>query len=89
MSSVLKNIFEYYCLPVQFDKLSKMDGFGMRSVAKLQNAIENSKMTDLQHFIAALSIPISVHHSQKNLQKYLKLGMISRQQVLEIMIFHS
>lgn len=53
----LKNIFDIYNLPVHFNELSKMDGFGVRSVTKLQNAIEKSKTTDLQHFIAALSIP--------------------------------
>lgn len=68
----LKNIFDIYCLPVQFDKLSKMDGFGMRSVAKLQNAIENSKMTDLQHFIAALSIPNIGTSQSKELAKVFK-----------------
>lgn len=68
----LKNIFDIYCLPVHFDKLSKMDGFGMRSVAKLQNAIENSKMTDLQHFIAALSIPNIGTSQSKELAKVFK-----------------
>lgn len=53
----LKNIFDIYNLPVHFNELSKMDGFGVKSVTKLQNAIEKSKTTDLQHFIAALSIP--------------------------------
>lgn len=68
----LKNIFDIYCLPVHFDKLSKMDGFGMRSVAKLQNAIENSKTTDLQHFIAALSIPNIGTSQSKELAKVFK-----------------
>lgn len=68
----LKNIFDIYCLPVHFDKLSKMDGFGMRSVAKLQNAIENSKTTDLQHFIAALSIPNIGTSQSKELTKVFK-----------------
>lgn len=68
----LKNIFDIYCLPVHFDKLSKMDGFGMRSVAKLQNAIENSKTTDLRHFIAALSIPNIGTSQSKELAKVFK-----------------
>lgn len=68
----LKNIFDIYCLPVHFDKLSKMDGFGVRSVTKLQNAIEKSKTTDLQHFIAALSIPNIGTSQSKELVKVFK-----------------
>lgn len=68
----LKNIFDIYCLPRHFDKLSKMDGFGIQSVTKLQNAIEKSKTTDLQHFIAALSIPNIGTSQSKELAKVFK-----------------
>lgn len=53
----VKNLFDVYNLTPHYSELSKMSGFGTRSVKKLQNAIENSKNVDLDHFIAALSIP--------------------------------
>lgn len=68
----LKNIFDIYNLPAHFNELSKMDGFGVRSVTKLQNAIEKSKTTDLQHFIAALSIPNIGTSQSKELVKVFK-----------------
>lgn len=68
----VKNIFDIYCLPEHFSELSKMDGFGARSVTKLQDAIEKSKTTDLQHFIAALSIPNIGTSQSKELCKIFK-----------------
>lgn len=67
-----KNIFDIYCLPEYFNDLSKMDGFGAKSVTKLQDAIEKSKTTDLQHFIAALSIPNIGTSQSKELCKTFK-----------------
>ena len=53
----IKNLFDIYNLTHHYTELSKMSGFGTRSVKKLQEAIENSKNVELDHFIAALSIP--------------------------------
>lgn len=53
----LNNISDIYNLPEHFDELSKMNGFGKKSVQKLKSSIEKSKDVDLQHFIVALSIP--------------------------------
>lgn len=53
----IKNLFDVYNLTPHYSELSKMSGFGTRSVKKLQGAIENSKNVELNHFIAALSIP--------------------------------
>lgn len=53
----IKNLFDVYNLTSHYSELTKMSGFGTRSVKKLQDAIENSKNVDLDHFIAALSIP--------------------------------
>lgn len=53
----IKNLFDIYNLTPHYSELSKMSGFGTRSVKKLQEAIENSKNVELDHFIAALSIP--------------------------------
>lgn len=53
----LKNLFDVYNLTQYFSELKHKEGFGTRSVKKLQDAIENSKNVELDHFIAALSIP--------------------------------
>lgn len=53
----IKNLFDVYNLTPHYSELAKMSGFGSRSVNKLQEAIENSKSVELDHFIAALSIP--------------------------------
>lgn len=53
----IKNLFDVYNLTPHYSELEKMSGFGKRSVEKLQKAIENSKSVELDHFIAALSIP--------------------------------
>ena len=53
----IKNLFDIYNLTPHYIELSKANGFGTRSVKKLQEAIENSKNVELDHFIAALSIP--------------------------------
>lgn len=53
----IKNLFDVYNLTPHYTELVKINGFGTRSVKKLQDAIENSKNVELDHFIAALSIP--------------------------------
>lgn len=53
----IKNLFDIYNIMGHMDVLMKMDGFGEKSVTKLYNSIENSKVTTLSNFICALSIP--------------------------------
>ena len=53
----IKNLFDVYNIAPHYSELAKMSGFGTRSVKKLQEAIENSKSVELDHFIAALGIP--------------------------------
>lgn len=53
----VENLFDIYNLAPHYLELTKKNGFGTRSVKKLQDAIENSKNVELDHFIAALSIP--------------------------------
>ena len=53
----ISNLFDVYNLASHFPELTNKDGFGRRSVSKLQESIENSKCVTLDHFIAALSIP--------------------------------
>ncbi len=67
----IKNLFDVYNLTPHFPKLINMEGFGKRSVKKLQDAIENSKNVELDHFIAALSIPgIGVSQAKELTKKF-------------------
>jgi DNA ligase (NAD+) len=50
----LKNITSIYALP--YDELAKLEGFGSKSIANLQIAIENSKQQPLHRIIYALGI---------------------------------
>ncbi len=51
---LLKDIPGVYTLP--FDEIRKLDGFGEKSIAKLQQAIEESKKQPLHRIIYALGI---------------------------------
>ncbi|MEO6252725.1 MAG: NAD-dependent DNA ligase LigA [Ferruginibacter sp.] len=51
---LLKSIPGVYALP--YDEISKLDGFGEKSIAKLQQAIEDSKKQPLNRIIYALGI---------------------------------
>lgn len=44
-------------MDVNKDEMTKLDGFGEKSVKKLLDSIEKSKVTTLDRFIYALSIP--------------------------------
>ena len=68
----IKNLFDVYNLTQYFCELKHKEGFGARSVKKLQDAIENSKSVELDHFIAALSIPGIGSAQAKELAKKFK-----------------
>ncbi len=51
---LLKSIPAVYTLP--YDEISKLDGFGEKSITKLQQAIEDSKKQPLHRIIYALGI---------------------------------
>ena len=68
----IKNLFDVYNLTQYFSELKHKEGFGTRSVKKLQEAIENSKNVELDHFIAALSIPGIGTAQEKELAKKFK-----------------
>jgi DNA ligase (NAD+) len=51
---LLKTIPEVYTLP--YNEIAKLDGFGEKSITKLQQAIENSKKQPLHRIIYALGI---------------------------------
>ena len=69
----IKNLFDVYNLTQYFSELKHKEGFGARSVKKLQDAIENSKSVELDHFIAALSIPGIGSAQAKELAKKFKM----------------
>ena len=69
----IKNLFDVYNLTPHYKELAKVNGFGTRSVKKLQDAIENSKDVELDHFIAALSIPGIGTAQAKELAKKFKI----------------
>ena len=68
----IKNLFDVYNLTQYFSELKHKEGFGTRSVKKLQDAIENSKSVELDHFIAALGIPGIGSAQAKVLSQYYK-----------------
>ena len=68
----VKNLFDIYNLTPHYLELEGMNGFGTRSVKKLHDAIENSKSVELDHFIAALSIPGVGTSQAKELAKKFK-----------------
>jgi len=51
---LLRSIPEIYSLP--YDEIGKLDGFGQKSITKLQQAIEDSKKQSLNRIIYALGI---------------------------------
>lgn len=51
-------------------ELSALPGFGAKSVAKLLKAIESSRKTTLDRFLAGLSIPLIGRSASKELSKY-------------------
>lgn len=53
----IAEITDVYNLEQHYDRLSKMSGFGKKSVDKLRKSIENSKTVRLDKFITSLSIP--------------------------------
>lgn len=53
-----------------YEEISKLEGFGKRSVDKLMQSIEDSKNTTLDRFIYALCIPMVGRSASKAIAKY-------------------
>lgn len=68
----LTNLSDIYNMESHILELREMDGFGERSCAKLQEAIEKSKDVKLENFITALSIPGVGSSQAKELAKKFK-----------------
>lgn len=69
----VKNLFDIYgSLHTHYVELIDIEGFGERSVEKLDSAIENSKDVELKNFITSLSIPGIGSSQSKELAKKFK-----------------
>lgn len=65
----IKCLFDVYNLGCHYGELINMEGFGTRTVEKLDKSIEKSKDVELKNFIAALSIPNIGTSQSKELAK--------------------
>lgn len=66
----LNSFQDIYRLSEHKDEMSKLDGFGKRSVEKLLDAIEKSRSITLDRFIYALCIPLIGRSASKTIAKY-------------------
>ena len=66
----LNSFQDIYRLSEHKDEMSKLDGFGKRSVEKLLDAIEKSRNITLDRFIYALCIPLIGRSASKDIAKY-------------------
>lgn len=66
----LNSFQDIYRLSEHKDEMSKLDGFGKRSVEKLLDAIEKSRSITLDRFIYALCIPLIGRSASKDIAKY-------------------
>lgn len=66
----LNSFQDIYRLSEHKDEMSKLDGFGKRSVEKLLDAIEKSRSITLDRFIYALCIPLIGRSASKDIANY-------------------
>ncbi len=66
----LNSFQDIYRLSEHKDEMSKLDGFGKKSVEKLLDAIEKSRSITLDRFIYALCIPLVGRSASKTIAKY-------------------
>ena len=66
----LNSFKDIYRLSEHKDEMSKLDGFGKRSVEKLLDAIEKSRSITLDRFIYALCIPLIGRSASKDIAKF-------------------
>lgn len=66
----ITKIKDIYNLEAHKKEMSKLEGFGSKSVSKLLTAIENSRNTNLTRFLYAQSIPLIGHTASKDIAKY-------------------
>lgn len=83
---LLKSIPEVYSLP--YDEINKLDGFGEKSIAKLKQAIEDSKKQPLHRIIYALGIRYVGETTAKTLanavEHLLQFADFTEEQLIEL-----
>lgn len=79
----LNSFKDIYRLSERKDEMSKLDGFGKKSVEKLLDAIEKSRNITLDRFIYALCIPLIGRSASKDISKACANGDV--QQFITIM----
>lgn len=68
----IKSFEDIYLLHLHKVEMQRLDGFGKKSVDKLLQSIEDSKHTDLAHFLNAIGIPGCGKSTSKDLAAYCK-----------------
>jgi DNA ligase (NAD+) len=66
----IENFTDIFELNIHKDEWIKKPGFGVKSVEKILNAIEDSKNCELHQFIAALGVPLIGTTASKELTKH-------------------
>lgn len=66
----LKDISDIYKLKEHETEMKRLKGFGLKSVTKLLNAIDESRTVTLANFIRALGIPLIGKSAAKDLAKF-------------------
>lgn len=67
---LLNSIQDIYHLSDHKKELESLDGFGKKSIEKLLNSIEKSRITNLQRFLYALSIPLLGKSASKDIAEF-------------------
>ena len=75
----LNSFKDIYRLSEHKDEMSKLDGFGKRSVEKLLDAIEKSRSITLDRFIYALCIPLIGRSASKDIANYFNIYTLNQQ----------
>lgn len=67
---LLHSIQDIYHLSDHKKELESLNGFGKKSIEKLLNSIEKSRITNLQRFLYALSIPLLGKSASKDIAEF-------------------
>lgn len=67
---LLNSIQDIYHLSDHKKELESLDDFGKKSIEKLLNSIEKSRITNLQRFLYALSIPLVGKSASKDIAEF-------------------
>ena len=80
----MKSYEDIYDLKDHADSISRLEGFGKKSVVKLLAAIEDSKDTTLDRFIYSLSIPLIGRTASKDIAKSCNNDLDSMRMIIDL-----